>query len=563
MSENVKKVKVENEEKKSFFSEKNLAVVITAGVLVVIFIAAGIFGLVDAISRDVWFDYMNSNLDSYLEFTKDYKDFEINVDIAKSHEIDVEVTKLNMVFDDRKINEKYGNNPITSAYTISAGDDVALWYNGYLINPNTNEKIYVDGMCNFSSTKPHTLSIGGNGFVPGFELNLVGVNTGDYDKLVKVTQGAVTEDLVVYVDYSVTNKDDSTKKDKFTNVRMDLSEDLDAKYGAGFKAALLALTVGTKSEVKATLNEKEITYSDLTVTFGVSRNLKPIIVEVYFPYDYSKTDLRNETAYFEVYVESIVDYICPEFTDEYLTQKMEDKDITLTPEELDKYEGATLVEKYENFTKKTLEDIYVASYESLVESAVWNYYSTIVKMKKYPGKMVDETFDSYVDELTSIYISNGGRAYDSTTGSYKTYDTLDAYIPAYLGLSSSQNWKNYVKDMAKDAVQERMTMYYILKAEGLVPSEKRFNEVLSEIKQEYIDEYIVQYMDYEGKTKDDYTEEEYEQLVADCTEDILSFYDDEYFETRVYYTIVAETMIDWPTVKTLDDRHAYPYDSNK
>jgi hypothetical protein len=318
---------------------------------------------------------------------------------------------------------------------------------------------------------------------------------------------------------------------------------------------------GAKTSVKATLNDKEITYSDLTVDFAVDGNANPIVVECYFSYDYSKdTTLRNETAYFEVYVDSIVDYICPEFTDDYIREKFSSDDYTVTVEDLEKLEGDTLVEKYRNFAQKTLDDVYDNAYKSLVESAVWSHYKSTVKVKKYPQVKVDEMYDYYIDELTSAYISNGGMAYDSATGNYKNYDSLEAFIPAYLGLSSSQNWKSYITDMAKNAVKERMIMYYLLRYENLVPSGTEFNDRIGEIRQEYVDEYVAQYIKNEGKTKEDYTEEEYAKIVSDCTDEILSYYDDDYFTTRVYYIVVSEEFIKWPEVVTLDERRAYPFD---
>ncbi len=556
-----KKEVTENQETKPKISEKNLAIIITAGILALVFIVLAVFGVVTAIQKDLFFDYLTTNLDGYLEFKESYKGFDINVDVAKPHRFDLDITKLNMVYEDREVNEKYGKNPITSGYPISAGDDVAIWYNGYLLDEEGN-KVYVDGMCNFTSASPHVLSIGSNGFVPGFELNLIGKNTGDYSKLEKVTEGAITDDLIVYVNYSTPNKTDSTKKDNFTNVKMDLSEDLDAKYGTGFKAALMALTIGgEKAEIKATLADKEIPYTDVTVSFGISRNAKPIVIETYFPYDYQTTNLRNETAYFEVYVDYIIDYICPEFTDEYLTKKIEDKDIYLTLEELNEYEGATLVEKYDRFTEKTLNDIYESAYKALLEQAIWEHYSNIVKMKKYPGKYVDEAYEGYMNDFSNLFINNAGKVYDNMTGQYKTYDTLDAYITAYLGLASGQSYKTYVTKMAQADVQERMTMFYIMRAENLVPDEKKLNETIDKLHEEYLNEYIAQYMEYEDKTREDYTDEEYEQLVADCTEDIHEYYDEEYFITRAYYTIVGEVMIEWPSdVITLDERRAYPFD---
>ena len=561
MSENVKNIKKENtatEGVKSFFSEKNLAVIITAAVLVVIMLAAGIVALVQAITKDVWFDYTTANLDSYIEFTEDYKNFKINVDIAKPHDIDVDVSILNMLYADRVKNDKFSGT-ITSPFTISAGDVVNIWYRGYLLDDEGNQ-IAVEGMSNFADA-PYALSIGSNGFIPGFELGLVGVNTGDLNKFERITTGAIKDDYIIYITYTIKDATDSKKDVTYSNVRLDLTTDLDATYGVGFKEKVMALAFCTSHDVKTTTSEGvEKTYSGLTVNFATDCERNAFTVETYFPYDYGKEDLRNETAYFEVYVTGVVDYTCPEFTDEYLKGKIEKNEINVTLEELDKYEGETLVAKYRDFAKKAMDELYELTYLSMVEEAIWNHYANIVKAKKYPGLMVDEMYEAYLDEITDSYITNGGYIYDSTTGQYKTYDSLEAYIPAYLGISSSTNWKTYVNSVAQDFIKERMTMYYILRAENLMPTKERLNEEYEEIRQEYLDEYIARYLNYLGKTEADYTAEEYQELVEECKNDLFGFYDEDYFILRAHYAVLAEAMVTWPEVVTLDQRRAYPLD---
>ncbi len=560
MSENVKKKTTGNEEGKKKISEKNLAVIITAGILAILLIVTAVISLVNAIAQDVWFDYLTSDLDDYIEMPDDYKNFKVNIDLAKAHDIDIDVTILNMLYEDKSETPLYGGSPVTSPITITAGDTVNIWYRGYILDED-GEKLYLDGMCNFTGTAPYALGIGSNGFVPGFELNLIGKNTGDSPKFEKITEGEINDGMVLYVSYSVPSATDASKNEKKSGVRLDLSEDLDAIYGAGFEENLMKLKIGAKADITSTLNDKSITYKDLTVSFATECEKNPIVIECYFPYDYSNNkDLRNETAYFEIYTDGVIVYDCPEFTDEYLKKKIEDKEINLTLEELNEYEGATLVEKYYAFAKKTMDDIYETSYDSLVETAIWNHFSAAVKVKKYPASKVEEIYNTYLDDLSDQYLAYGGQAYDSTTGQYKTYDTLEAFIPAFIGLSSTTNWKTYLTEMAQNAIKERMIMYYLLREENLIPSEDKYKELLDEIHQEYLDEYIAQYLSYEGKTKEDYTEEEYAELVEDCREDILTYYTEEFYKTRVYYGIVADEFIDWPEVSTLDDRRAYPFE---
>jgi len=561
MSENVKKINKENEEGKKRISEKNLAIIITAALLVAVLIAAGVIMIIQAAQKDYGFDYLKSDLSKYVELDGSYKDFKIEIDVAKPHEIDADITVLNLIYSDRELNEKFAGSTITSAYTIGAGDTVNIWYRGYLLDEEGKE-ITVDNMCNFSDASTYALSIGSNNFVPGFELGLIGLNTGDYSKFEKIIEGEITEDQIAYVTYTIKAASKEEKDQTFKNVRMDLSTDLDAIYGAGFKSKLLEIGFGNKKDIVATLNDKEVLYSDLTINFTTECETNPMVIECYFPYDYSKTDLRNETAYFEVYVEGIVDYICPEFTDEYLTDKIENEEIALTLEKLNEYEGETLVDKYYDFVNKTLDEIYETTYLSLVEDAVWAHYEKISKAKKYPGYVVEEIYEDFMDEMRMQYITSGGQVYSNSTGKYTTYETLETYIPAYLGLPSNQKWQEYITALAEDNTRERLVMFYIMREENLLPSDERLAEEIETIRQEYLDEYIAQYMDYEGKEKDDYSDEEYKELVEECKDELFSFYDEEYFTMRAYMSIFTEIIVDWPDLKvsTLDDRRAYPLD---
>lgn len=561
MSENVKKINKENEEGKKRISEKNLAIIITAALLVAVLIAAGVIMIIQAAQKDYGFDYLKSDLSKYVELDGSYKDFKIEIDVAKPHEIDADITVLNLIYSDRELNEKFAGSTITSAYTIGAGDTVNIWYRGYLLDEEGKE-IVVDNMCNFGDAGTYALSIGSNNFVPGFELGLVGLNTGDYSKFEKIIEGEITEDQIAYVTYTIKAASKEEKDQTFKNVRMDLSTDLDAIYGAGFKSKLLEIGFGNKKDIVATLNDKEVLYSDLTINFTTECETNPMVIECYFPYDYSKTDLRNETAYFEVYVEGIVDYICPEFTDEYLTDKIENEEIALTLEKLNEYEGETLVDKYYDFVNKTLDEIYETTYLSLVEDAVWAHYEKISKAKKYPGYVVEEIYEDFMDEMRMQYITSGGQVFSNSTGKYTTYETLETYIPAYLGLPSNQKWQEYITALAEDNTRERLVMFYIMREENLLPSDERLAEEIETIRQEYLDEYIAQYMDYEGKEKDDYSDEEYKELVEECKDELFSFYDEEYFTMRAYMSIFTEIIVDWPDLKvsTLDDRRAYPLD---
>ena len=103
-------------------------------------------------------------------------------------------------------------------------------------------------------------------------------------------------------------------------------------------------------------------------------------------------------------------------------------------------------------------------------------------------------------------------------------------------------------------------MFYILRAENLLPTDEELYAERGAIYQEYLDEAIKQYFDYDGKTREDYTDEEYEKIVKECEQIVYFNFEENYFIIRAYYNILAETAVNWPEVITLDERRAYPQD---
>ena len=504
------------------------------------------------------FDYLKTDLHDYVEFTDSYKNFKLSVDIAKPHDIDVEVTILNMIYSDRETNPRYNGATVTSPITLTAGDVVDLWYRGYLKDDDGNE-VFVDGMCNFTGANPSSLALGSNSFVPGFELNLIGINTGDVPKFEKITKGAITEDMIVYVNYTSTKGTDASTKTTNSGVRIDLSTDVDAKYGTGVKEKILGMNIGDSLDFTANIGNTSYTYTNFTVSFATTCEKTPVVVECYFPYDYSMTTLRNETAYFEVYVDGVVVYDCPEFTDEYLQKKIEDEEIAVTMDQLNEYEGDTLTAKYRKFAEKTMYELYEANYASAVEEAMWEYFTKISKAIKYPKKEVEKIYDDYVADLSQQFLSDGG-VITNNYGQSQTYNTFDAYLQAYYGLSTTKSWKDVVYAECEGYVKERLVLFYILREENLLPTGEAFQAEYDKIVKEYHDEAIAQFLYYAGKTKDDYTEDEYVEIVDECLELVFDNFNEEYFQIRVYYTVLAKTAITWPEVSTLDDRRAYPLD---
>ncbi len=503
------------------------------------------------------FDYLKTDLHDYIEFTEDYKNFKVNIDIARPHEIDVEIAILNMLYNDREEKPLNGGNAITSPVTITTGDVLDVWYRGYIIS-DSGEKIDI-GISNFGNSKPVEFSIGANNLALGIDLALIGKNTGDFPKFEKITSGEINEDMMIYVSYTRTKGTDSKTKVTESAVRMDPTTDLDAVYGSGVKEKLLKMKVGDVIDFTATINGESYTYTDFTVDFVTTCEKNPVVIEGYFAYDYSKAELRNENVFFEIYIDGVVVYDCPEFTNEYLQKKIEDKEINLTLDELNEYEGKDLTDKYRAYAMKKMNDYYDESYKSMVEDAVWSHFAEISKAKKYPTDKVEEVYDDYVDDFSAQFISSGGKV-TNAYGQSQTYDTFDAYITASLGLNSTQKWQDVVYAECANYIKERLVMFYIIREENLLPTDAELKAEYDAEVDEFIEEAIDQYLYYSGTTKDDYTEEEYAEVVEECRDMVFSSFDEEYFTIRAYYRILAKTAITWPEVSTLNDRRAYPQD---
>ena len=550
------------EKKKNKLSTTAIALISTGAVFLLIAIIVATVFLVDAIKKDKFFDYLKSDLSKYVTLAPEvYKDYPIEIDIAKPHDIDVDVAILNLLASD-KGNVQNDGKLITSSVTITPGDVVNIWYRGYRLDENGKE-VFTSGMCNFSSAEAASLEIGSGQFVPGFELGLVNKVTGDYPKFVKITEGEIKDTQFAYVTYSRLVEGGSEKTDKKTGsyVRIDLSdESIDDTYGKGFREAILAATIGEKESFSVTIDGKTHNYSDTVVNFVTECEVDPLVVECYFPYDYSSTILRNETAYFEVYVESVQEYECPEFNDEYVKKIVNEKDAAITEAELAKYEGATLTEKYRAFAEETIYKAYEENYKSMVEDAMWDYYLEKAQVKKYPAIKVDEIYQEYVDDVYYQFDQTGGSIQNQYTEEYENFDNIDDFAVAYLGLTYSENqdWKAVLYTMSENLVKERLVMYYLMREEGITPTKAELEAELAKIKEEYIDEYVKQYLEHEGKTREDYDDAAYATFVEDRKAELFDYYDEDYFTETAYYEIALRTFITWPKVSTLDDRSAAP-----
>ena len=118
-------------------------------IIVVAVILAGIIGVAiymvvdNSIKEDKNFEYTSANLSNYVNFQeKDYKNYDIEIDIAKPRDIDPDVAILALLAA-AKGDVLNDGAAVTSPVTINAGDVVYIWFRGYLLDNENNNFLYL------------------------------------------------------------------------------------------------------------------------------------------------------------------------------------------------------------------------------------------------------------------------------------------------------------------------------------------------------------------------------------------------------------------------------------
>ena len=578
--------KVEN--KRLTYEAKNKIIALClAGALLLGALVISIFAIVDYVRRDPNFDYLTSDLDKYVYLSEeDYRGYELKIDIAKPRKIDVDVVMLNLLASnvDHVVDD---GDYIYSNFVFGAGDHAFIRYRGFLKDDDGNT-VEISGLSNFSGDSSLELVLGSGQFPAiGVELGIVGKNLDDFPKFKKITTGKTEKDMVAYVSYERTPTDASDDSSKITvkSARVDLSDSSKLNsLGEDFAKYVIDAEIGTKKDIPGVkIGEKTYNYKNFVIDFATTcekestNGGKPIqLIEGYFPYDYgtdgtSTAYLRNENAYFEIYIEKAQDYAVPLLEDNFIKTLVGKEESPITEAELnEKYpDEATLIDKYRAYVKDFLDEEYEKDYRSAVEDAMWEHYLAKADFKKYPGIKVEPIYDEYVNDVYYQFDQTGGQLKDSLTGEYKTYENIDDFAIAYLGLtySNEKDWRKVLYTMSESLVGERLILYYLIgKLDEINITPELLEETKKNVKQEYLDEYIKQSLEYEKNQNPDYKKpegEEYDKFVDEKKTELFNYYDDAYFTETAYYEIALDVFITLPEVITLDERNAYPYPTIK
>lgn len=567
-----------------------IAIIGTAALLAVAIIVSCVFFVViPLIKEDKGFDYLKSDLSKYVELSAaDYKNYSMSLTIAKPKDIDVDIALLSMLASDKDTTPLHEGTLVTDQ-KMGAGDIVNLYYRGYIVVDGIQKTV----VSNLSYNSYTSYELGGGKFpteaypARGVEFELVnlGKTPDECAKFIKIKEGAVKEDHVIYVTFQRKNTE-TGKSESGTTERVDLLSDrVPVVYGDTFKSALVGKNIGDEFSFETNIEGVKYEYTGVKINYVTECEREPIVVKGYYPYNTGSETLNNKEVTFEIYVQSMQDYSTPELNDEYIEKKVAEVNSGLRMSELQEYEGDNLVEKYRAYAADYLEDQYDEQLRSMIAKNMWNYYNDKAKIKRIPGGKVEQIYLEYYSEVKQSFEDNNGvifneMAGENGEGETETYDNLSDYAKVYLKLwYSEEDWTVTIRALAEDLVIERMIMYYVMDDAGLTPTDEELSDKIEALKDEYMEEYIYQYLaDFEenraefesSKTESDreyakkmdriilawksenYSDAEFAEFYEDRKEEMFSFYDDDYFTETAYYEIVTDYVVSWAQYTTLD-----------
>lgn len=276
-----------------------------------------------------------------------------------------------------------------------------------------------------------------------------------------------------------------------TTIVVDLSNtNLDKTYGAGFRAFLTGKPVGTSlGEFIAKIEGKDTDelYTKVTVekVLRFSEDKEPLTISVKFPYDYGNTELAGKQAYFDVYVFGVKKYYdvdadgFPTLDDDFITNELK-----LTAEDLAGYAGDTLAKQYEAKIRAELEATYAENVNELIETTFWEVLNSAATIKKYPESEIEYYFSMYYYQLYeqySMYQQYYGSAY-----------TFDMFVEAQGIADKNTTWEQALTKRAEQTVKEKLSFYYVVKAEQLLPSDSELDALCEEFRAEKFEEFLTQ-----------------------------------------------------------------------
>ena len=515
-----------------------LGLIIFAAVAAAAILTLSVIGIVSAVLNSERVDVMKDNLGKYIYLSEDdYKNYPVTIKIDPVDDMAIGSAFIQALYASRVSDETYGAAVYNVADTepqraLGAGDVVYAHYLGYEISED-GQRIYFDGGCNFGTKlkASNSIGIGSGDFITGFELGLIGKNPWSFSPLTKVTEGTVKEGDVISFKMLAMYSDGTTAElQSYTTVVDSMS--CDPIYGDGFAEFLIGRSIGEVDEsfTTTTVSDKSgnSVYTDITIEAIYDRGTMPMTVEARFPVAYQDQAVAGKTVYFEVFVEKVQYYTVPEVDESFITEKL-----GMTVAEISAYgeAGDSLVDRYRAYLGENLKQQAAADAESAIIEEFWDYVTKAVTVKRLPRGDVNDYYNDYIADIKDYHQRS------STSSGV----SLDEFAVTYLDLEAGADWRAEVRKSAELGVTEKLIFYYIIREEGLTPTEEEYAEVYNRVVDEMV-EYVLKYQNIDVSTLTDEKYQEYRTLIIDS-------YGEEYFDENTLYEFAMSKIVAMADVK--------------
>ena len=239
------------------------------------------------------------------------------------------------------------------------------------------------------------------------------------------------------------------------------------------------------------------------------------VIYARLPYSYHDTALACERVKITLNIDKFIDYTVPMVDDELISQKLK------LEEEIASLPGDTLTEKYYTYIKNELEHEYAEAVKELSEDAVWRMLTENASIKRLPRADVRDKYDEYYAQINELYVT-----YAASVMSFEDFGA------AYVGLSEGESLDDYLMREAELSVADKLTFYYVISAEGWIPSA----DVLAELYAEAVEEYLAVYVASDLTCRPEYFKNsaDYDKKVAEHRQKLLEDFGSDYFYDVVY-----------------------------
>lgn len=519
-------------ERKPLGKGAGIAISAIAAILVLAIIAGIILLVLNYKEKNYRINYPYEDLSPFVSLDRSaYAGYTVRINVPEVNDRDVENAIIQQLM--KKKGDVLYDGDYYSDAVLAAGDKAYIWYRGYELDENGN-RTEPSGTCNFYGTSAHELELGSGSFITGFELDLIGHKMSDSSKFVKRTEGEILDGDIVYLTGTCSQEVGEFYSE--SNIIIDLADpDVESVWGVGIGDYLKSIGIGGSSQgVKELVTPAgdHVIYTGLNIQFATDHAAEdnPIVVKTVFPHDYNTESLRNKTVYFEVYIEKTLHYQSAEFNEEFI------ESLGFSADDLQEYEGEGLVEKYKAYIRQLLENKRQKEIDLIVEDAVFDNLVKSAKFKKLPQGDVQDGFDFFYYQLEMEYASYSGNI---LLGSF---ENIDAYLLQRFGLSSGDDWREYLYNVVENDVKEKLAFFSVIYNEGLIPTEEEYQR---EYRRILVSDYEYSY----GKTREDFGSDElYETALARYEELMKSGNGESYFSDQVYYNLCMAAIIDMVNV---------------